>query len=141
MPEDINRYAPRSGRVIAEDGTIHNIVDLLGGGGSGGSSEQKVNVTNFPKYVGSGNILSGDVDPTATDGSYPKLIDAVGANAIEIQCPQDNTEPLLVSSMQPDFGDWEVYPGTSKVFHFSKLYVGTKATTTQRVTFMALDYK
>lgn len=141
MPEDINRYAPRSGRVIAEDGTIHNIVDLLGGGGSGGSGEQNVSVTNFPKYVGSGNILSGGVNPTATDGSYPKVIEVSGANAIEIQCPQDNTAPLLVASIQPDFGDWEVYPGTSKVFHFNKLYVSTTATETQRVTFMAVNYE
>lgn len=36
---DINRYTPRSGRVIGEDGQIYNLVDLLQNlGGGGGAS-------------------------------------------------------------------------------------------------------
>lgn len=40
MP-DINQYAPRSGRVIGEDGKIYNIVDLLKNAGGGGGDMQK----------------------------------------------------------------------------------------------------
>ena len=40
MP-DINQYAPRSGRVIGEDGKIYNIVDLLKNVGGGGGDMQK----------------------------------------------------------------------------------------------------
>lgn len=36
MPS-INDYAPRSGRIIGEDGRIYNIVDLLQTGGGGGN--------------------------------------------------------------------------------------------------------
>lgn len=40
MP-DINQYAPRSGRVIGEDGKVYNIVDLLKNAGGGGGDMQK----------------------------------------------------------------------------------------------------
>ena len=39
MP-DINNYAPQSGRVIGEDGKIHNLVDLLSGAGGGTPGEK-----------------------------------------------------------------------------------------------------
>lgn len=118
-------------------------VKVVGGGGDGGTTEnvniqnwpetQKVSVQNPAKTVAVGNIIGGTVDPE----SQPKLIEAAGAEAIEIQCPQDNTGPLLVSNMEMDFGDWEVYPGTSKTFYFNNLYVRTNATEQQRVVFMA----
>lgn len=104
-----------------------------------GSGAQEVTVTNPPKTVAVGNVLSGTVDPNNAD-DYPKLIAPDGATAIEIQCPQSNTVPLLVSNMSMDFGDWEVYPGTSKVFYYSSLYVRLPEGTTeaQKVTFMAV---
>ena len=42
MP-DINNYAPQSGRIIGEDGKIHNLVDLLSeaGGGTPGEKGEK----------------------------------------------------------------------------------------------------
>lgn len=118
------------------------------GGGNGGGTTQEVTVQNWPstqtvevsnptKTVGVGQILSGSVDPSGDD--YPKLIVESEATAVEIQCPQDNTAPLLVSNMSMDFGDWEVYPGTSKVFYYNTLYVRVPGDTgdTQKVTFMA----
>lgn len=107
--------------------------------GGGGDTPQQVTVQNFPKWSLTDGILTGMVDPTS-GSDYPKLIETTSANAIEIQCPQENTAPLLVSNMQMDFGDWEVYPGTSKVFYTNKLYVRTSASTAQKVTFMAVSY-
>lgn len=106
------------------------------GGGDGGSGE--VTVQNWPKTVGLGNILGGTVDPN-NSGDYPKLIEPTGATAVEIQCPKDNTAPLLVSNMSMDFGDWEVYPGTSKVFYYDTLYVRLPdgVTDAQKVVYMA----
>lgn len=40
MP-DINQYAPRSGRIIGEDGKVYNLVDLLQNVGGGGGDMKK----------------------------------------------------------------------------------------------------
>lgn len=41
MAYDVNNFAPRSGRVIGEDGQIHNIVDLIKQSGGGGGDMLK----------------------------------------------------------------------------------------------------
>lgn len=125
--------------VVSQSGDTLQPTDVDSGGGVG--SPQEVTVQNWPtpsKWKSVNGILSGTVDPNGSD--YPKLIDATGADAIEIQCPQDNTAPLLVSNMEMDFGDWEVYPGTSKTFYFNRLYVRTSGTDAQKITFMANSY-
>lgn len=148
MP-DINSYTPQSGRVIGEDGKTYNLVDLLKGISGSGSGEvsvqnwptnQNVTVQNQPKTVAVGNILGGTVDPNNA-GDYPKLIAPDGANVIKIQCPKDNTVPLLVSNMNMDFGDFEVYPGTSETFYYNNLYVRLPEGTTeaQKIVFMAMS--
>ncbi|MCK0471402.1 hypothetical protein [Halalkalibacter sp. APA_J-10(15)] len=143
---DIEKYAPKSGRVIAEDGSIHNIVDLLGGGnggGGGGDTQAIVDAVNSLKIEGIPEILTGQVDP-GDEGDYPKMIAPSGAAAIKIQAPSTNTEPLMVSDQQNGmFGAWEVAPGTSEEFFYDTVYVSLVdgITDPQQVTFKAVRYK
>lgn len=124
MAEDINKYAPRSGRVIAEDGTIHNIVDLLGGGGS---SEQKVNVTNFPKNeVVIKSETKDDVGQTLTEYSTPN------ATGYRIKNASGSTANVLIylNADDPSPGD-EIIVGERTIFLGPSFYymspIGTQA--------------
>lgn len=124
MPEDINRYAPRSGRVIGEDGKVYNIVDLLGGGGS---SEQNVNVTNFPKneiVIKSETI--DDVGQTLTEYSTPN------ATGYRIKNASGSTANVLIylNADDPSPGD-EIIVGERTIFLGPSFYymspIGTQA--------------
>lgn len=86
-------------------------------------------------------FLSGEVDPSS-GSDYPKLIDLAneGAVTIKIQCPKANTAPLLVSNDSLGFGQWEIHPGESEEFHYSKLYVSTTGQDKQQITFKAWKY-
>jgi len=151
-------YTPMAAKWLLPDGSITDKMPTSGDGGGSGSSI-KIDDTQFQalakagkqdeiisaigslKIQGIPGILTGDVDPNSgTD--YPKLIEPTGAYAIEIQNPKDNTQPLLVSDMDVPFGHWEIAPGTSSTFYYSKLYVSLPdgATEVQKVTFRARKY-
>lgn len=100
-------------------------------GGSGGGS---VSVSNFPKWSGVGNILSG----TVAQGEE-KLIEVTGATAVWIQASPDNTEPLLVSNVSGFEGAW-VMPGSSEWFYYPTLYVKHNASASQGIAYQGVTY-
>src|SRR5690554_4655711 len=69
---NINSYAPRSGRIIGEDGEIYNLVDLFQGMGGGTSMEFLFGSTAPGDTVGK----TGDVYLNTANGDFYKKTDA-----------------------------------------------------------------
>lgn len=69
---NINSYAPRSGRIIGEDGKIYNLVDLFQGMGGGTSMEFLFGSTAPGDTTGK----SGDVYLNTANGDFYKKTDA-----------------------------------------------------------------
>ena len=69
---NINSYAPRSGRIIGEDGKIYNLVDLFQGMGGGTSMEFLFGSIAPEDTVGK----TGDVYLNTANGDFYKKTDA-----------------------------------------------------------------
>lgn len=133
MSKVYDNHDPIPLKFLKSDGTL---TDTLPIGGSGEGGAENVNVQNFPKYQGVGNILQGQVAQ-----SEEKLIDLTGegATAIWIQASPDNTVPLLVGNMQGFEGAW-VMPGSSEWFFYPKLYITHSASEAQGVAYQGVKY-
>lgn len=125
------------------------------GGGDGTSdvnvknwpTEQKVSgsvdVGNFPKWQGVGDILQGTVDASNT-GDYPKRIDLSGENATAIEVVNTGTtdKVITVSNLQNAItGGIPIAPGDSRWFYFPVVFISVDGDTgSQGIAFQAVRY-
>lgn len=131
MSKTYNNYEPIPLKFLKSDGTL---TDTLPIGGSGEGGAENVNVQNFPKWQGVGNILQG----TVAQGEE-KMIAVDGATAIWIQADAANTSPLLVSNIQ-GFEGASVHPGSSEWFYYPTVYVKHNDANAQGIAYQAVKY-
>src|SRR5699024_888932 len=67
---DIEKFSPRTGRIIGEDGETYNLVDLLQGGGTGGGSTVEFLFDNADPQDANGD--DGDVALNTDSGDIFK---------------------------------------------------------------------
>jgi len=107
MP-DIDKYAPRTGRIIGEDGEIYNLVDLLQGGGGGDVPDGSITTDKLADdAVTTDKLADGAVttDKLAADAKAPLAGVADSADAVAWADVSDKPTTFTPASHQHNASD------------------------------------